>query len=220
MRKVDIIGIHDKAEDEPFLNTDKRNESPDPCPSTMQSIYVAVPADLKGYLQKRVGETRAHTTNRSNFRNDVENSEGACILHDEPEDSRSNSASNTSITSRSKKHRPIACYSIIILQIFIFLAMVSTQGFASFTDNPFIGPPTLSINVYGAKNPEKIRHGEIWRALTAIFQSVGILDLFFSSGMLLCFGASVEARWGSIKWLFVYLASGKFFSFMKEFIKR
>mmetsp|Transcript_7853 Transcript_7853/g.14796 ORF Transcript_7853/g.14796 Transcript_7853/m.14796 type:complete len:488 (-) Transcript_7853:779-2242(-) len=220
-----IVSVHNKKkadEKQPFLipdhgTTNEESSPKQPCRATMRSsIYVAVPANLTACLHKKDNETGMHkilkgsndfnsSRTTSIARNNVENTTGkAAFILNELDDSRPNS----SLIRSFKKHRPTACYSIIILRICIFLVMVSTQGFESFSRNPFIGPSAQSINMYGAKNPEKIRHGEIWRALTAIFQTVGILDLFFSSGMLLCFGASVEARWGSAKWLFVYLASG------------
>lgn len=112
-------------------------------------------------------------------------------------------------TGKSVFTRPLACNSIITLQILYFTVLTGFFGFASRADNPFIGPPVQSIDIYGAKNPWKIKEGEYWRLVTALFQSVGIVDLFFSICMVISFGKCLEERWGSFKFLFLYLVTGK-----------
>eukprot|EP01083_Nonionella_stella_P047612 127453_1 len=106
-------------------------------------------------------------------------------------------------------YHPCATYTIIAINICAFFTLVSLYGFDSTASNPFLGPPIQVTDHFGSKNPLKIKEDhEYWRVVTAIFQNVGLLDLFFSACMVYQFGVNLESRWGWKKMLTVYLLSG------------
>lgn len=104
--------------------------------------------------------------------------------------------------------RPFACYTVIAIQILVFVTLTSIYGFAPKSRNQFIGPPTEITDYYGAKNSARIKEGEFWRVFTALFHSVGLVDLSCSICMLVTFGQCLEKRWGSRKWLSIYIITG------------
>lgn len=103
-----------------------------------------------------------------------------------------------------------ATSTISLIQILSFLTIVSITGFAPLNLNPFIGPTLEGIDKWGSKNATRIvDHGEYWRILTAMFLSVGMMDLLFSIVVLVCLGYHLEKRWGGWKFLIIYVVSGK-----------
>lgn len=116
---------------------------------------------------------------------------------------------SVSSSKQMKKVFPWACCLLSSLQICLFIIMVSYHGVAPHNSNPFLGPPIEVIDAWGSKNPYRIlQHSEYWRVYTAIFLSVGVSDLFFSTFVLLCLGYHLEKQWGSFRFLIVYIVSG------------
>ncbi len=105
---------------------------------------------------------------------------------------------------------PTACYTVMATQIIIFIALTSKYGFASTSNNAFMGPPPEVVGYYGANSSKKIIvDGEFWRLFTSLFYSVGLVDLFCSTIMVMTFGACLEKKWGSARWTTVYFVTGE-----------
>ncbi len=86
-------------------------------------------------------------------------------------------------------YHPCATYTIIAIKICAFVTIVSLYGFDSTDSNPLLGPSLQVTDHFGSKNPLKIKEDhEYWRVVTAIFQNVGLIDLFFSACIVLLAG--------------------------------
>lgn len=64
-----------------------------------------------------------------------------------------------------------------------------------------------ALEIFGAKNNEKIFQGEYWRFITPMFLHGGVTHLFFNAYSIYAL-AIVERIFGSAKYIFVYLMAG------------
>lgn len=92
-----------------------------------------------------------------------------------------------------KKDQPIVTYSIILLNIIVF--MLSLLDF------------NMIIN-YFANYYINVKNGEIYRLLTACFVHANFLHIFFNMYALYYIGPMVEKYYGKLKYLLIYLGSG------------
>lgn len=69
-------------------------------------------------------------------------------------------------------------------------------------------PDTESLLAFGAKDPVRLAHGEIWRLLMPMFIHIGIIHFAVNSYMLHVIGYQLERILGGRWFLLIYLASG------------
>jgi len=98
-----------------------------------------------------------------------------------------------------KPKKPYATYTIITINILIFLAM-ELFGYGSTN--------TLTLLEYGAIYTPLVRAGDYYRLFTSIFLHIGIVHLFFNNYALYLIGKQVETFYGHIKFLIIYIFSG------------
>lgn len=92
-----------------------------------------------------------------------------------------------------KKDQPIVTYSIILLNIIIFMLSLLDYN--------------MIIN-YFANYYINVKNGEIYRLLTACFVHANFLHIFFNMYALYYIGPMVEKYYGKLKYLLIYLGSG------------
>ena len=66
----------------------------------------------------------------------------------------------------------------------------------------------LSLLDFGANYGPLVADGEYWRLLSSVFLHIGILHLALNSLGLLIYGMLLERAFGSLRFTFIYLASG------------
>eukprot|EP00002_Diphylleia_rotans_P019846 TRINITY_DN3837_c0_g1_i6.p1 TRINITY_DN3837_c0_g1~~TRINITY_DN3837_c0_g1_i6.p1 ORF type:complete len:217 (+),score=45.43 TRINITY_DN3837_c0_g1_i6:66-716(+) len=104
---------------------------------------------------------------------------------------------------------PYVCTTFVILQIILFVAMIGyNKGFESPSTNPLIGASEETISLFGGKDCEKIRDGQYWRLIVAIFLHVGVVHLVMNMLIHYQFATDVEREWGHKTWIGVYLLTG------------
>ena len=74
--------------------------------------------------------------------------------------------------------------------------------------NSIGGPSALTLCVMGGKWEPSIRAGGVWRLLTAIVLHAGVLHIASNIFFQLRFGYVTEKRWGTIRWVTVYVLAG------------
>lgn len=92
-----------------------------------------------------------------------------------------------------KKDQPIVTYSIILLNIIVFMLSLLDYN--------------MIIN-YFANYYINVKNGEIYRLLTACFVHANFLHIFFNMYALYYVGPMVEKYYGKLKYLLIYLGSG------------
>lgn len=92
-----------------------------------------------------------------------------------------------------KKDQPIVTYSIILLNIIVFMLSLLDYN--------------MIIN-YFANYYINVKNGEIYRLLTACFVHANLLHIFFNMYALYYIGPMVEKYYGKLKYLLIYLGSG------------
>ncbi|MCL2573613.1 MAG: rhomboid family intramembrane serine protease [Defluviitaleaceae bacterium] len=95
--------------------------------------------------------------------------------------------------------RPYLCYTIITINLLMFLLMEANGGSQN----------TITLIRYGAvSNYYVFTMGEYHRLLTSSFLHIGFLHLLMNTGFLIIFATRLEVYIGHIKFLLIYLASG------------
>ena len=92
-----------------------------------------------------------------------------------------------------KKDQPIVTYSIILLNIIVFMLSLLDYN--------------MIINCF-ANYYVNLKNGEIYRLLTACFVHANFLHIFFNMYALYYIGPMVEKYYGKLKYLLIYLGSG------------
>lgn len=92
-----------------------------------------------------------------------------------------------------KKDQPIVTYSIILLNIIVFMLSLLDYN--------------MIINCF-ANYYINVKNGEIYRLLTACFAHANFLHIFFNMYALYYIGPMVEKYYGKLKYLLIYLGSG------------
>ena len=92
-----------------------------------------------------------------------------------------------------KKDQPIVTYSIILLNIIVFMLSLLDYN--------------MIINCF-ANYYVNVKNCEIYRLLTACFVHANFLHIFFNMYALYYIGPMVEKYYGKLKYLLIYLGSG------------
>lgn len=101
-------------------------------------------------------------------------------------------------TLRPQENRPIATWTLIAINILVWLLMTAVGG----STDPMV------LVVFGAKVNELIVQGQLWRLVTPIFLHIGIVHLAFNTYAIYVFGSQIERVFGTLRFLGIYLLSG------------
>lgn len=75
--------------------------------------------------------------------------------------------------------------------------------------NPMIGPSALTLDKFGANNAAQIKYAnEWWRFISPIFLHAGFVHLGFNVYVQYQIGSELEAMWGTMTWIIIFLLSG------------
>lgn len=107
-------------------------------------------------------------------------------------------APTTPRTVRLRRHPPVVTWTIIGLNVLVWLAMAAAGG----STNPQV------LLRFGAKVNSRIITGQIWRLVTPIFVHIGFVHLAFNTYATYVFGIQIERTFGSIRYLALYVLSG------------
>lgn len=94
-----------------------------------------------------------------------------------------------------KNKKPIITYSLIIINIFIFLLMFLPGVYTSFMH-------------LGANNYIFVQSGDYYRLFTSVFLHANLYHIFFNMYALYILGPQVEKYYGKLKFIIIYLVSG------------
>lgn len=108
-----------------------------------------------------------------------------------------------------KKALPTFTIGTLISYLIIFICENVRGGFNKSTNPPMFGPPTKTLVEMGAKYGPAIQDGEIWRLITYIFLTSGIIPFLLTIAAQILV---IDFEWQSGMWktLFVYIVSGMF----------
>jgi len=96
---------------------------------------------------------------------------------------------------------PIVTYTIIAINVIVFLAMC-VKGV------PFLHPLAPDVIPWGASYGPKTMGGEWWRLLTEIFVHFGILHIGMNMYILYQVGVLTEILFGKVRYIILYLVAG------------
>lgn len=95
---------------------------------------------------------------------------------------------------------------IMMLATFIVGQVLFKAAFVR--GNDMAGPGTDTLQYMGGKSTTLIRKGEIWRLVTPIVLHAGLLHIVMNLIFQLHFGFTFELRWGTPRFIGVYLMTG------------
>ena len=102
--------------------------------------------------------------------------------------------------------KPIITYTLIFLNIMLFLAMYL---FGNGSED------SITLLIFGANHRELIlNYHEYYRLITASFLHIGVLHLLFNMYALYIIGAQIENFFGKLKYIIIYLGSAIFASLL------
>ena len=100
---------------------------------------------------------------------------------------------------------------ICLVQVVIFIAMVSSEGLAPRSQNSMIGPTVITLVHWGAKDAALIVYkGQWWRLFTPIMLHGGWIHLLSNVLIQLRVGGYLNLVFTPLKWGAIYLISGVF----------
>lgn len=105
---------------------------------------------------------------------------------------------STSNSSEESTKRPYLTYTLIVLNLILFM-MMTLAGGSTRAD---------VLIRYGAKVNDLILQGEVWRFLTSIFLHIGYVHLAFNLYALWILGPITEELLGRIRYAIIYFLSG------------
>jgi rhomboid protease GluP len=93
---------------------------------------------------------------------------------------------------------PNVTYVILGLTIFVYLLQFASQKLFGY-DLPVM---------FGAKQGDLIRQGQIWRLITPVLLHASLLHIGFNMYFLFSLGTGLERRFGHLRFLVLYLLTG------------
>lgn len=117
---------------------------------------------------------------------------------DRPAETPGDSPPPATTTLRPRQHRPVVTWTVIGINLLVWLAMTAAGG----STNPQV------LLRFGAKVNSRIISGQIWRLVTPIFVHMGIVHLAFNTYAIYVFGTQLERTFGSLRYLAIYMLSG------------
>jgi len=90
-------------------------------------------------------------------------------------------------------------------------------GFLSFEENPFFGPSSATLIMFGAKWVDSIKQGEWWRFFTAMYLHSGLVHVAFNLMSQLAMGFKLERVHGTFRLMPIYIISGVFGNLISAF---
>lgn len=126
------------------------------------------------------------------------------------EDPYGNFAETEYRASRSCKRQLMTLsFAICMVQIVLMIIMIQEGGYADRSENPVIGPPTLTMVQYGAKQGGLIvYYNEWWRLFTSVMLHAGILHIIPNVAIQMRVGGYLELCFGTLRWAIIYIVSG------------
>lgn len=106
---------------------------------------------------------------------------------------KKNQEDSAKIESVFKMKKPIVTYTLIVINLLVFLLELSCG--------------INEVAYYGANIAEYIKNGEIYRLLTSAFLHAGIIHLMCNMYCLYILGPQLESFFGKTKFLIIYLVS-------------
>jgi rhomboid protease GluP len=97
---------------------------------------------------------------------------------------------------------PVVTYTLLTVNVLAFLVDFGLKAMGYGAQG--VGPLTL----YGAKDNAAILNGQLWRFVTPLFLHGGLLHIGFNSYFLYLVGRRLEARFGTARFLALYILSG------------
>jgi len=111
--------------------------------------------------------------------------------------------------SEYKKAWKSFCFFISLIDfIMLIVTIIYNKGFEPFASNPFLGPSSQTLLIFGAKYVPLIKSGEVYRFFTPIILHAGLLHLFMNLFVQLRYGLYLERLWGTLKFVIIYIISG------------
>jgi membrane associated rhomboid family serine protease len=104
---------------------------------------------------------------------------------------------------------PLFIISATIVQIVIFIIMVSIHGIETLFVNPLIGPNANTLVEWGAKDTEKIaKQYQIYRFFSPVILHSGVVHLLFNMLWQVTIALRCEVFWGIWRVAIIYILSG------------
>jgi membrane associated rhomboid family serine protease len=137
--------------------------------------------------------------------------------------SKSSSRNAADVEQRQRAHRantsqfyelmrgrqPIVTYSLVIVNVVIFVLMLSSSGGHALSTVLHGGPVADgTVRNWGAQSPLLIEHGQWWRLFSEMFLHASLTHIVFNMASLLAVGTLAERLYGSAKFLAIYLGAG------------
>jgi rhomboid protease GluP len=116
----------------------------------------------------------------------------------QPTTTQSDASPSAAGTLRPRQHRPVVTWTIIGINLLVWLAMTAAGGSTT---------PQVLLR-FGAKVNSRIIAGQVWRLVTPIFIHIGIVHLAFNTYAVYVFGTQIERTFGSMRYAAIYLLSG------------
>ena len=109
---------------------------------------------------------------------------------------------------KSERH-PVVVWSLLAINIIMFIITMGSADweFASFSENPSLGPSYTVFRSMGAKYEPDIVNGDWWRLISAGFLHGGIIHLFLNMWVLWRIGSALEEVFGSMSFGSIYMIS-------------
>ena len=96
---------------------------------------------------------------------------------------------------------------ITITNITIFFLTLIWGGL-QIPSSEFLTPNPNTLNSFGNRNPELIRHSfQIWRLVTPVFLHASLLHLLFNCLSTLVIGSQIEKLLGTVNMVIIYFAT-------------
>eukprot|EP01111_Echinosteliopsis_oligospora_P004882 TRINITY_DN1799_c0_g1_i1.p1 TRINITY_DN1799_c0_g1~~TRINITY_DN1799_c0_g1_i1.p1 ORF type:complete len:335 (-),score=61.31 TRINITY_DN1799_c0_g1_i1:27-1031(-) len=100
-------------------------------------------------------------------------------------------------------------FAISVVQIIMFIVELSMGGVVPSSENPMIGPSSMTLIKIGAKwgYGERYKY-EIYRFVSPIFLHAGFIHIFLNLFSQLRYGLYLERQWGIPQTALIYFISG------------
>lgn len=99
------------------------------------------------------------------------------------------------------EYKPIAMYILIVINVLVYILVYWYCKWDKEIYTDFLYNKLAIVS-------SKIKEGEYWRLLTAVFIHFDFKHIFYNMSALFGFSLEYEKKEGSLKYIFVYLVSG------------
>jgi rhomboid protease GluP len=122
---------------------------------------------------------------------------------------RAHKARTSQFYELMRGRQPVVTYSLVIVNVVIFVLMLWSSGGNAFSTVLHGGPVADgTVRDWGAQSPLLIEHGQWWRLFSEMFLHASLTHIVFNMASLLAVGTLAERLYGSTKFLAIYLGAG------------